>query len=282
MKIRGRVAIVTGASAGLGRATALRLAERGADVGLVARRTEELREAAREVSDRGGRAATAPCDVADPQAVAEAHRKLCRELGEVDILVNAAGIGVWKPFLEVTDDEHRRMMATNYWGTYHWIRQVLPGMRRRRAGRIVNVSSGSGLFALPVTSGYSASKFAVTGLSEALHRELSGSGVGVSCLHPGSIRTDFWRNEDVPAELIPPLIRYSPKLSPSSVARSVEGCIRFGFPVRTVPIFVALTARLNALWVRLGDLVLWRWFVPVLGVLVALRVLLDLLDLGPY
>jgi short-subunit dehydrogenase len=165
------------------------------------------------------------------------------------------------------------MIEVNYCGTFHWIRVVLPGMCERRRGRIVNVASGAGTFALSVTSGYSASKFAVRGLSEALHRELMGTGVGVSCLCPGSIRTPFWSEEKTPSRLIPPLVRYAPKLSPAAAARSVLYCVWLGFPVWTTPVFVNALSKLNGLWLRLGDLMLSRWFLPTAAALVAARLL---------
>ena len=279
MRISGKVAVITGASGGLGRAAALALARHGAHVGLVARREDAIADVAREVARLGVKAHAVACDVTDPVAVARAFEGIRTELGEADILVNAAGVGIWKPFAEISDAQHRAMMEVNYWGSFHWIRAVLPGMRARRRGRIVNVASGAGKFALPVTSGYSASKFAVSGLSEALHRELLGSGVGVSCLCPGSIRTPFWNEEDTPARHIPPLVRYAPKLSPAAAARAICYCIWFGFPVWTSPVFVNALAKLNGLWLRLGDLLLWRWFLPALAALLAARILQRVLGL---
>ncbi len=276
MRIRGKTAIVTGASSGLGRETALLLAKYGASVALVARRQELLEEVAKEARALvgGGSVLAMPSDVGDPAQVSASLDLIRERLGEPDILVNAAGIGIWKRFAEVTDAEHRAMMRVNYWGAFHWIRQVLPGMRERRRGRIVNVSSGAGKIGFAVTSGYSASKFALTGLSEALHRELLGSGVGVSCIHPGSVRTSFWNEANIPSSQLPPLIRYAPKLSANAVARNVCYCIWLGIPVRTLPIFVGLLTRANALWIRLGDLMLWKWFVPALVLVIVLRLLL--------
>jgi short-subunit dehydrogenase len=273
MRIKGKTAVVTGASSGLGQATVLALARSGAHVGLLARREDQLAEVARQAGLFGVRTCVATCDVTDPNAVARAFERVRSELGEPDILMNAAGLGIWKPFADITDAQHRAMMEVNYWGSYHCIRAVLPAMRARRSGHIVNVASGTSLFALSVTSGYSASKFAVRGLSEALHRELVGSGVGVSCLCPGSIKTSFWNEESTPSRLIPPLVRYAPKLSPAAVARSVRYCIWFGFPVWTTPVFVNALAKLNGLWLRLGDLLLWKWFVPLLAALLAARML---------
>lgn len=272
MKIRGRKAIVTGASSGIGRAVAINLAKHGAIVALVARRRHELDALASEIRDHGGNAIAIECDVEDLEAIRTANEEIYATFGDVDILVNSAGIGVWKHFEEISDEEHHAMMNVNYWGTFNWIRVVLPGMVKRGRGRIVNISSASGKFALPVTSGYSASKFAVTGLSESLHRQYLGTGVGVSCIHPGSVKTNFWDEGRTPRATIPPLVRYAPKLSPTSIARSVAYAIWFGFPSLTPPIFVNILAKLNAIWLRFGDLMLWRWFIPVLAFLIAGRV----------
>ena len=273
MRIAEKTAVVTGASRGIGRAVALDLARAGADVVLVARSEDRLREVAGRLRETGRAAWVVPCDVGDPDAVAEAARQARAAVGEIHILVNAAGIGVWRPYLDITPDEHEAMMATNYWGTFWWIRHLLPGMIERGAGVVVNISSGSGKFAFGVTSGYSASKFAVTGLSEALHRECRSAGVRVCCLHPGSVRTDFWDPDRIRLAEIPPVIRYAPKMSPAAVARNVRLAVWTGMPVRTFPVFLALLVRINALWIRAGDLVLWKWFVPALVVGLLLRVL---------
>jgi short-subunit dehydrogenase len=273
MRIKGSVAVVTGAGGGIGRATAVALGRAGAAVGLVGRSGPRLESVRAELEALGVRAVSAPCDVRDPTAVSAAHQAIATALGPVDLLVHAAGIGVWKPFLDVTVEEHRAMMDTMYWGGFHWARALLPGMRERRRGRLVFISAGSGRFAMPVTSGYSAAAFALTGFSEALHRELLGSGVGVSCLNPGSVRTGFWNDADIPPAGVPPLVRLAPRLSPAAVARNVLLCIRLGLASRTLPLFVALLARANALWIRLGDLILWRWFVPILAAILVVRVL---------
>lgn len=274
MRIRGKTAVVTGASRGIGRAISLDLARAGADVVLVARSEGRLLEVADRVRERGGKAHLVPCDVTDRDAVARAATRASATAGEIHILVNAAGIGVWKPFLDVTPEEHEAMMATNYWGTFWWIRHLLPAMTERGAGVIVNISSGAGKFGFGVTGGYSASKFAVTGLSEALYREYRPRGVRVSCLHPGSVRTDFWDPDNIRLSAVPPIVRFSPKISPAAVARNVRLVIWTGMPVRTFPIFLALIVRINALWIRAGDLILWRWFVPVLVAGILLRILL--------
>jgi len=274
LTLRNRVAVVTGASSGIGRAVALRLARRGAKVALVARTASALEQVAAAIRDLGGRAVVVPCDVADPEAVARAHALVVAELGSPDLVVNAAGFGVWKGFSDVTEAEHTGMMDTIYWGAFHWIRAALPGMRERGRGSIVNVAAASARVPLPVTSGYSAATAALTALSESLHRELMGTGVRVSCVNPGSVRTAFWNPERIPPKSLPPLVRWAPKTSPGAVAREVELCIRLGVGFRTFPVFVAFLARANALWYRAGDLLLSRWLLPGLALLVLLRVVL--------
>ncbi len=272
MRIKGKVAVVTGASSGIGRATALLLARHGAKVALVARREPLLSTLLSEIEGLGQTALVVSADVAQPAEVDVAFEAVLREFGAPDILVNSAGIGIWKPFMEITESEHKAMMDINYWGAFHWIRRVLPEMKKRGSGHVINISSGSGKIAFSVTSGYSASKFAMTGLSEALHREFLGTRINISCIHPGSVKTDFWTEENLPADGLPALARFSPKMSPAAVARTVRGCIWFGYPQRTVPVFVGLLTRVNALWIRLGDLMLWKWFMPILAVFLLYRI----------
>jgi short-subunit dehydrogenase len=272
LQVKGRVAVVTGASSGIGRAVAMRLARRGARVTLVGRSASALEIVAEAIRGVGGEARTIPCDVRQVDAVAAAHTRILAEMGPPAMLVNAAGFGVWKGFLEVSEAEHRAMMDTTYWGSFNWIRAVLPGMIAGRSGNILNVAAASARIPLPVTSGFSATTAALIALSESLHRELMGSGVRVSCLSPGSVKTDFWDPERIPPGGIPWLVRFAPKVSAESVAREAELCIRLGVGFRTFPIFVAALARANALWYRAGDLILSRWFFPGLLLLIALRV----------
>jgi len=252
---------------------ALWLAKRGADIALVARRETLLQELAEQIQAMGRRALVVPADVGTREGVHDAFQTVVDNFGVPDILVNSAGIGTWKPFMVIGEAEHRAMMDVNYWGVFHWTRCVLPGMKERGRGHIVNVSSAAGKIGIAMTNGYSASKFAVTGLSESLHRELMGTGLRVSCVHPGSIKTDFLNEENMPSKLLSPLIRYSPKMSPAAAARQIGYCLWFGFPVRTFPIFVGLLTRVNALWIRFGDFMLWKWFYPVLALFLLLRYL---------
>jgi len=266
MRIRGSYAVVTGASRGLGRALAIELARQGAArVALIARDAGALGDTAEVVRAAGAEAMVVPCDLNRPPDIALAAGAVLEAFGgRVDLLVNAAGVGVWRRFLDTGEEEHAEMMAVNYWGAFWWIRGLLPSMLSRRRGRIINVSSGSARIALATSAGYSASKAALTALSESLHREFRSQGVGTLVVHPGNIDTAFWQSGRIALGEVPPLIRLAPKLRAAGAARSILRAARFGMASRTFPLPVAVLARLNQLWVRAGDFLLWRWGLPLL------------------
>jgi 3-oxoacyl-[acyl-carrier protein] reductase len=259
MNPRNRNAIVTGASTGIGQAIALALARRGAHVAVLGRRRADLEGTASEARTHGVQAIAILCDVGNREEVRAAVARVEEELGPVDLLVNCAGYHVWRPFADTSEHDHQQMMNVNYWGAFHTIRAVLPGMRQRQRGAIVNIAAGSAKLVLPITSGFSASKAALAALSESLRRELRGSGVAVSCLFPASVRTGFWDRDRVDTARLPPVVRWAPKLSAASVARQVCWTVRCGFAQRTLPFFLAFSVRLDALWPRFGDVILARW-----------------------
>jgi short-subunit dehydrogenase len=179
------VALVTGASRGIGRAIALQLADRY-DVVAVARSRAELDTLAREIEGAGGRCRTIVLDVADARAVAAALAGV-----DADVLVNNAGVGTLKPFLELTPEEWHRMVDVNFNALYHVTRAVLPGMTRRGRGHVVVIGSLAGRNAFAGGSCYAATKHAVLGFAESLMLEVRDAGVKVSVIMPGSVATDF-------------------------------------------------------------------------------------------
>ncbi len=199
---RGRVAVVTGASSGIGREMALRLAHRGMHVALVARRKERLRELAERISGEGGAASVHPCDVSDRGSVASCAARIRGEQGRVDLLVNAAAKARHVLFADHDPDDIEDMVRTNILGTIHWIREVLPPMRERGEGWILNFSSIAGLLAQPDEAVYSATKFAVSGLSDAVSYELEPLGIHVLCVYPVLVRTEMFTPEIL--ERLPP------------------------------------------------------------------------------
>jgi short-subunit dehydrogenase len=193
--LHGRRALVTGASSGIGRALALRLARAGARVALVARRQQALDALAAEIRAAGGEAFALACDVGD-RARAEATCARAQELlGGVDLLVNNAGYGRHRRFLDSDVDDMERMLRVNFLGTLYVTRALLPAMVEGGGGWLVFVASVAGRIASPDESAYAASKFAVVGLASALTLELEEHGVHVLTVCPGVIDTPFFDEE---------------------------------------------------------------------------------------
>lgn len=183
--------LVTGASRGIGRATALAFARSGAGVALLARESPDLRTIAEELDDLGAECVVAPCDVRDAGSVERSIAYVEQELGGIDVLVNNAGGGRYAPFGELTEKDWDDMVSLNVAGMVNVTRAVLPHMQSRRRGHIINISSIRGLEGAATMTAYTASKFAVTGLTRALRLELAGSGVLVSLVSPGGVKTGF-------------------------------------------------------------------------------------------
>jgi len=192
---RGTVGIVTGASSGIGEALARALARRGMRVALLARRRDRLDALAAAIASAGGEAAPVPCDVAERTSVEAATGTVLARWGRLDLLVNNAGYGRHVLFKDHDVGDIERMMRTNYLGTVYAIKAALPPMRAARRGWIVNVSSVAGKLGQPDEAAYSASKFAVTGLSEALAFELAPLGIHVTAVYPTLVRTELFTPE---------------------------------------------------------------------------------------
>ncbi|TYZ14326.1 3-ketoacyl-ACP reductase [Hymenobacter lutimineralis] len=187
--IAGKIALVTGAGKGIGRAVALALAQEGAHVALLARTETDLQAVAEEIRRLGGKVALTAADVADRAAVEAAVQQLTAELGPIDILINNAGIGTFAKFLDMDPAEWEHIIQVNLLGTYYVTRAVLPGMIERQLGDIINISSTAGQRGAATTSAYSASKFGVLGLTESLMQEVRKHNIRVSALTPSTIAT---------------------------------------------------------------------------------------------
>jgi NADP-dependent 3-hydroxy acid dehydrogenase YdfG len=190
MKFANQVAVVTGASSGIGWAIAKELAQQGCKVGLVARRREQLAALAEEIGKAGGTAAFAPADIGDRAATVEAIRTVAGQLGPVDLLVANAGVGcptVLEPALNVPDLE--TMFRVNVLGVIYSIEAVLPQMLERKRGHLAAVSSIAGYKGLPGESGYTASKAAVNNFMDGLRIQLRSKGIAVTTVCPGFIKT---------------------------------------------------------------------------------------------
>ncbi len=186
---RNKVVLVTGGSRGLGLVLARQLADEGARVAICARDVQELRAASQGLAQRPGEHLALRCDVTDPAHVRELVRTIEAHLGPIDVLVNNAGIIEVGPLETMTREDFEKAFATNFWAAFNTIEAVLPGMRARKAGRIVNVSSIGGKIAVPHLVPYSASKFALVGYSHGLRAELARDGIVVTTVCPGLMRT---------------------------------------------------------------------------------------------
>lgn len=188
----GTVGIVTGASSGIGAQLAQDLARRGMQVALVARRADKLQELADRIAAAGGTAFAAAADVEDRAAVEAMVQSVFDRCGRIDLLVNNAGYARHVLFKDHDVDDIERMMRVNYFSVVYAIKAVLPIMRRQARGWILNLSSVAGKLGQPDEVAYSASKFAVAGLSEGLSYELSPLGIHVMSVHPGVVRTEMF------------------------------------------------------------------------------------------
>ncbi|MFW6059432.1 MAG: SDR family NAD(P)-dependent oxidoreductase [Phycisphaeraceae bacterium] len=185
----GEVVLITGGSRGLGLEIARRLADEGARLALLARDETELRRAAEELRRRGADVHYERCDIRDPDEVRDAVRNVRREMGPVDVLMNAAGVITTGPIEHMEREDFEQSMDVHFWGPLYLIEQVAPHMMERARGRIVNVSSIGGLVAIPHVTPYCASKFALTGLSDGLRAELAKDNIRVTTVCPGLMRT---------------------------------------------------------------------------------------------
>lgn len=268
MKLAGRVAVITGAGGGIGRATALALARRGCHLALADIDTDAAGQTAALARALGVRASSHRLDVASreqvralPGAVQDAH-------GCVDLLVNNAGVALGGTFEQVSETDFDWLMEINFHGLVRMTRAFLPLLHASAGARIVNVSSVFGLVSPPGQCAYSASKFAVRGFSNALRHELAGSRVGVTVVHPGGVATSIARSARVPAAvgagelarrvaLAEKMLRMPPERAAEIIVRGVER--------ERARILVGSDAMLIALLERIAPVRYWSLLKRVLA-----------------
>lgn len=195
--LKGKVALVTGAGKGIGRAVAFALAQEGVSVGLIARTQADLEAVSQELINLGVRSSFAVADISDLPAVNNAVNKIVAELGPIDILINNAGTGKFGKFLELEPSEWENQVKVNLFGVYYTTRAILPSMIERQSGDIVNISSTAGLKGAPLTSAYSASKFAVMGLTDSLMQEVRKHNIRVTALAPSTVVTELAKSANL-------------------------------------------------------------------------------------
>ena len=222
--IEKRIAVVTGGSKGIGRAIALSLVKAGAQVAITARNEEDLAEATSQLNQHG-KAVGYVCDVRDYEQVKSTIARVAADLGGVDILVNNAGVGIFASVESTSVEDFRTVLETNVFGVFYCCHEVIPVMKRRGGGYIINISSLAGTNAHPNMAAYNASKFGLNGFSEALMQEVRHDGIKVSYIMPGSVNTEFGGDEPSAAK--------SWQLHPDDIARVVMDLLEY--PDRALP-----------------------------------------------
>lgn len=210
MNLKGKIAIVTGGTRGIGRAIAESLLREGLSVCIAARNQDEVDKTAGELGDNAFGFA---CDVRDYEQVTGLIRYTIMELGGLDILVNNAGIGKFETVEQTSPEDFRAVLETNLFGVFYCCHEAIPEMRRRGGGYIINISSLAGANPHPRMAAYNASKFGLNGFSEALMQEVRHDGIKVSYIMPGSVNTEF--GGDSPSN------EKSWQLTPADIARAV-------------------------------------------------------------
>ena len=255
--LKGRVAVVTGASSGIGEATARELASRGAAVVLASRDAEKLEALRREISASGGRALAVKTDISDAGSVDAMVREAVEAFGSIEVLVNNAGLGLSGRVAELRAEDLRYIFEVNTIGPLNCIQAAVPHMPR--GGRIINVSSVVGRRSIPKVGGYCATKFALNALSDALRVEVADRGITVTSVYPGTTRTAFrensrrtkdekrgWRPKGVTPGKVAEKIADAAEKGPRDVYITLPDRI---FVAATM-LFPSLTDRLLSRWVK--------------------------------
>lgn len=266
MKVSNRVAVITGAGSGIGRATAIALARRGCHLALADIDRVSVKDTAGMLANLGVRATTHVLDVADRDAVRALPGAVYAAHQRVDILVNNAGVALGGSFEQVSEEDFDWLFDINFNAVVRMTRAFLPILRQSDDARIVNMSSIYGIVSPPGQSAYSASKFAVRGFSNALRHELEGSSVGVSLVHPGGVATSIARNARAPQgaprdeiehgrKAAERLLRLAPEAAGEIIARGIER--------REARILVGSDARMVSILERLSPVHYWRYLKKV-------------------
>ena len=256
-KLRDRVAIITGASSGIGRATALAFAREGATTVLASRSREKLNQVADQIRAINGRVLVIPTDVSSREQVNDLIDEASRELGRIDILLNNAGSAHVGPIEDVRfTQDLDKMLSVDFYGAVYGTQAVLPIMKRQGTGHIINMSSVVGYKAFPMFGGYSITMHAIKAFSDALRQELHGTGIIVTTVHPALTRTALF-DEVSPADMPPPF-RWMIPLTPESVAAGIVGAVHNKRARVVLPFAPRLMILSDALSARSGDLTVRR------------------------
>ena len=189
--LKGKVAFITGAGRGIGKATAIALAKEGVNLGIMATTESNLRDVASVVEGLGVKVAYCAVDVSSLEQVQQAIERITNQIGKADILINCAGVSKFATLLDMDPEEWKKIIDVNLMGTYYVTRTVLPQLIEKNSGDVINISSTNGLGGAATSSAYSASKFGVIGLTESVAQEVRRNNIRVSALTPSTVATDM-------------------------------------------------------------------------------------------
>jgi 3-oxoacyl-[acyl-carrier protein] reductase len=189
--LKGKVAFITGAGRGIGKATAIALAKEGVSLGIMATTESNLKDVASVVEGLGVKVAYCAVDVSSLEQVQQAIEKITNQIGKADILINCAGVSKFATLLDMDPEEWKKIIDVNLMGTYYVTHTVLPQLIEKNAGDVINISSTNGLGGAATSSAYSASKFGVIGLTESVAQEVRRNNIRVSALTPSTVATDM-------------------------------------------------------------------------------------------
>ncbi len=260
MQLTNKRVLVTGASSGIGAATAREFAARQAHVLLLARRREELEQVADDIFRAGGKASVFAVDLSDADATLQSCARIQQTIGIPDVIVNNAGSGKWR-FLEETEPhEARQMMAVPYFAAYTVTYAFMKQMLARRQGHIVNITSPAAFTPWPGATAYTVARWAMRGFSEALRVDLRGTGVRCSLVTFGEVTSEYFDNNPGSHERLPRIARLYPKLTPSQCGQTLVRVVERDWQDVTRPLAYALN-----LWLARFAPGLFRWTISQTG-----------------
>ncbi|MBS4194578.1 SDR family NAD(P)-dependent oxidoreductase [Lederbergia citri] len=251
-RIRGKTVVITGASGGLGEQIAYLCAQNGANLILLARNIEKLNHLSERIHDEYGvNCPGLALDVSNPDQISAVFKRIYETEGEIDVLVNNAGYGIFSNAIDINLTDLEGMFSVNVIGLIACTREVIPHMCKRKSGHIINIASQAGKLATPKSSVYAATKHAVLGFSNSLRMELSQYGVFVTAVNPGPIHTDFFQKADPEGSYLKNLGQFI--LDPEKVASNIVSIMLTNHREINMPRWMNWTATLHTLAPRLVE-----------------------------
>jgi NADP-dependent 3-hydroxy acid dehydrogenase YdfG len=258
MEIKGRLVLITGASSGIGAATAKAMAREGGRILLLARTRSTLEAVAEEIKAGGGEAWVYPVDISDAAAVEQTALAIRSDVGIPDILVNNAGAGRLMPIEETSPEDAAQMMASPYTGAFCITRAFLREMRLRGTGQIVNVTSPAGFAPWPGVGIYGVARWAMRGFNEVLRAELHGTGLTVTVVVPGEVASPYFANNPGGVERFPGIAKLYRRLTPEDVADAIVHGVQRNKRMVAVPPLLGWTLHLHRFWPGIVEWLLFK------------------------